>query len=124
MPPQENESFEVRSVPQRSVLRYTGLTVLVLLMVYASVVVYTHLRWAEDQFGGEVGRVEAHGFILADGAFGEQYVLVDAQTTIERGRHRLADGVREGERVLVIGRKYEDGNIHASLVRIVEDRPW
>lgn len=103
-------------------------------------------RWAESyhkNFGGPRGgfvddwrRFPAGDFISGHGAFGEiieindsgfvvrgrenveKVVITNEETTITKGRETIKNGLKVGDRVVVIGSPNEEGKIEAKLIRV------
>ncbi len=106
-------------------------------------------RWAESyhkNFGGPRGgfvddwrRFPARDFINAHGSFGEiieikdkefvvrgrenveKVILITEETIITKGRETIKNGLKVGDRVVVIGSPDEEGKIEAKLIRVFPD---
>ena len=103
-------------------------------------------RWAENYhknfagprggFLGDWQRFPAGDFISGHGAFGEIIVMKDngfviksrenvekviitaEDTTITKGQETIKDGLKVGDRVVIIGSPDEQGQIEAKLIRL------
>lgn len=106
-------------------------------------------KWAENYHknfagprGGFVGdwrRFPAGDFISGHGAFGEiieikdnsfvikgrenveKVIVTDEETAITKGRETIKDGLKVGDRVVIIGSPNEAGQIEAKLIRVFDE---
>ena len=106
-------------------------------------------KWAETyhkNFGGPRGgflgdwrRFPAGDFINGHGAFGEiielndsgfvikgredveKIIIISEETTITKGRETIKDGLKVGDRVVIIGAPNNEGQIEAKLIRVFDE---
>ena len=106
-------------------------------------------KWAESyhkNFGGPRGgflgdwqRFPAGDFISGHGAFGEvielndsgfvikgredveKIIITSEETTITKGRETIKDGLKVGDRVVIIGAPNNEGQIEARLIRVFDE---
>jgi hypothetical protein len=84
---------------------------------------------AEDFIGGhgafgEIIEMKDNGFVIKGPENAEKVVITNQNTTIVKGRETIKDGLKVGDRVVIIGSPNDEGQIEAKLIRIfAEDAP-
>jgi len=73
---------------------------------------------------GEIIELSDSGFVIKGRKNIEKLVITDEDTTIKKGREKLENGLKVGDRVTVVGSPNEEGQITAKLIRVFsEDGP-
>jgi hypothetical protein len=80
----------------------------------------TFLRWSDDQYFGEVVRIDGSDFWLRTGGEGDRLIRLSQFTVIKKGREPLKQNLNIGDHVIVVGKPGQDGSVMAGVIRIVK----
>lgn len=73
---------------------------------------------------GEIIKIKDNSFVINGRENVEKVIVTDENTTIIKGRETIKDGLKVGDRVVIIGSPNEEGQIEAKLIRVFgEDTP-
>lgn len=67
---------------------------------------------------GEIIEIKDNGFVINGRENVEKVVITKQETTILKGREAIKDGLKVGDRVVIIGSPNEEGQIEAKLIRV------
>jgi len=70
---------------------------------------------------GEIIEMKDNGFVIKGQENAEKVVIVNQGTSIVEGREVIKDGLKVGDRVVVIGSPNEEGQIEAKFIRVFRD---
>jgi hypothetical protein len=70
---------------------------------------------------GEIIAMKDNGFVVKDNENVEKVVITNQETTIIKGREKIKDGLKVGDRVVVIGTPNEEGQIEAKFIRVFNE---
>jgi len=70
---------------------------------------------------GEIIEMKDNGFVIKDRENAEKIIVTGEKTMIVKGREKIKEGLRVGDRVVVIGSPNEEGQIEAKLIRVFRD---
>lgn len=69
---------------------------------------------------GEIIEMKDNGFVIKGRENVEKVIVTDEETTITKGRETIKDGLKVGDRVVIIGTPNEEGQIEAKLIRVFD----
>jgi len=69
---------------------------------------------------GEIIEMKDNGFVIKGRENVEKVIVVNQETTITKGRETIKDGLKVGDRVVIIGSPNEEGQIEAKLIRVFD----
>jgi len=69
---------------------------------------------------GEIIEMKDNCFVIKDSENVEKIIVTDENTTIIKGRKIIKDGLKVGDRVVVIGTPNDEGQIKAKLIRVFD----
>lgn len=73
---------------------------------------------------GEIIEIKDNGFVIKGRENAEKVVIINQEVTIIKGRETMKDGLKVGDRVVIIGTPNNEGQIEAKLIRVFsEDDP-
>lgn len=81
--------------------------------------IHNYLHWHGGSYSGTVTQVTETSLVITDANGRERTIDTDETTRIRRGPRSLEDGLRVGDRIIVIGDVSSDRHIHATLIRII-----
>ncbi len=67
---------------------------------------------------GEIIEIKDNGFVIKGRENIEKVVIINQETTIAKGRETIKDGLKVGDRVVIIGSPNDEGQIEARLIRL------
>ncbi|KKW21970.1 MAG: hypothetical protein UY62_C0014G0009 [Parcubacteria group bacterium GW2011_GWF2_50_9] len=67
---------------------------------------------------GEIIEIKDNGFVVKGRENVEKVIITAEDTTITKGRETIKDGLKVGDRVVIIGSPNEEGQIEAKLIRV------
>jgi len=70
---------------------------------------------------GEIIEIKDNGFVIKGRENVEKVIVTDENTTITKGRETIKDGLKIGDRVVIIGSPNEEGQIEAKLIRVFDE---
>jgi len=70
---------------------------------------------------GEIIEMKDNGFVIKDRENAEKVIVTNENTTITKGREKIKDGLKVGDRVVIIGSPNEEGQIEAKFIRVFSD---
>jgi len=70
---------------------------------------------------GEIIEIKDNGFVIKGRENVEKVVITSEDTTITKGRETIKDGLKVGDRVVIIGAPNEEGQIEAKLIRVFDE---
>ena len=70
---------------------------------------------------GEIIELEDRGFVIKGRGDIEKLIMITQDTTIKKGRRTMADDLKIGDNIVVIGSPNEEGQIEASLIRLFNE---
>ena len=69
---------------------------------------------------GEIIEIKDNGFVIKGRENVEKAVITSEDTTITKGRETIKDGLKVGDRVVIIGTPNDEGHIEAKLIRVFD----
>lgn len=69
---------------------------------------------------GEIIEIKDNSFVVKGRENAEKVVITNQETTITKGRKTIKDGLRVGDRVVIIGSPNDEGQIDAKLIRVFD----
>src|SRR3990167_8761290 len=69
---------------------------------------------------GEIIEVKDNGFVIKGRENVEKVIVTDEETTITKGRETIKDGLKVGDRIVIIGTPNDEGQIEAKLIRVFD----
>ncbi len=69
---------------------------------------------------GEIIEIKDNGFVINGRENVEKVVIINQKTTIIKGRETIKDGLKVGDRVVIIGSPNDEGQIEAKLIRVFD----
>ncbi len=72
---------------------------------------------------GEIIELEGDGFVVKGAGDMEKIIIVAEDTVIKKGMETIKDGLKVGDRLVIIGSPNEQGQIEAKLIRIFNKEP-
>jgi len=70
---------------------------------------------------GEIIEIKDNGFVIKGRENVEKVIITNQETTITKGRETTKDGLKVGDRVVIIGSPNEEGQIEAKLIRVFDE---
>jgi hypothetical protein len=67
---------------------------------------------------GEIIEMKANGFVIKDRENVEKIIVTNENTTITKGREKIKNGLKVGDRVVIIGSPNEEGQVEAKFIRV------
>ena len=67
---------------------------------------------------GEIIEMKDNGFVIKSRENVEKVIITAEDTTITKGQETIKDGLKVGDRVVIIGSPDEQGQIEAKLIRL------
>ena len=69
---------------------------------------------------GEIIEIKYNGFVIKGRENVEKVVITSEDTAITKGRETIKDGLKVGDRVVIIGTPNDEGQIEAKLIRVFD----
>jgi len=67
---------------------------------------------------GEIIEIKDNGFVIKGRENVEKVIITNESTTITKGRETIKDGLKVGDRVVIIGSPNDQGQIEAKIIRV------
>lgn len=91
----------------------------IVLGLFLFIGIHNYIHWHGGDYFGTISQMTENGFVITDANGRDRIVDLNKTTHIRRGPRSVQDGLRVGDRVIVVGDEGPDRHIQAALIRIV-----